>query len=246
MSEMTPNDVTGARQGKVALVDRRTLTRQCLARWLEVSGLGFEIVALSELDELERMLADEVRFDLVLLSVGSSMVTDPDVELALDCLDARQPEVPVIVLSDREDVDAILAAIRRGVRGYIPTTLNLPVAIEALRLVQVGGTFLPASSVLQALDGRHGMAAVGDVATDARADCLPGMTPRQSEVLDLLRQGKTNKIIAYELDMQESTVKVHIRQIMRKLKATNRTQAAFLAQKLLAGHAEAVEAAGLS
>jgi DNA-binding NarL/FixJ family response regulator len=59
-----------------------------------------------------------------------------------------------------------------------------------------------------------------------------GFTPRQLEVLRLLRQGKPNKIIAYELDVEESTVKVHVRHIMRKLKATNRTHAVVLANQL--------------
>jgi DNA-binding NarL/FixJ family response regulator len=55
-------------------------------------------------------------------------------------------------------------------------------------------------------------------------------SPRQLQVLELLKEGKQNKIIAYELGMCESTVKVHIRQIMRKLKARNRTQVVLLTQ----------------
>lgn len=57
------------------------------------------------------------------------------------------------------------------------------------------------------------------------------LTPRQREVLCLLCEGKPNKIIAHRLNMQEGTVKVHVRQIMKKLKATNRTQVAFLARR---------------
>ena len=58
------------------------------------------------------------------------------------------------------------------------------------------------------------------------------LTPRQATVLSLLQQGKANKIIAYELGMSESTVKVHIRNIMRKIGATNRTQAIYKLQQL--------------
>ena len=61
---------------------------------------------------------------------------------------------------------------------------------------------------------------------EARA--IPLFSPRQLSVLEGLRQGKANKTIAHELTMRESTVKVHIRNIMRKLNATNRTQVAFL------------------
>jgi DNA-binding NarL/FixJ family response regulator len=224
--------VTVGHRGTVALIDPRALTRQCLARWLEACGLGFEVVAVASLAQIDRHLDDGGDIDLVLLSIGSAMVTDREVHDLLGCLRDRLPEAPSIILSDREDVEAVRAAIRAGVRGYIPTTFNLPVAVEALRLVQVGGTFVPATSVMNALeDGerREG----GTVANGGGT--LPNLTPRQSEVLHLLRQGKSNKIIAYELEMQESTVKVHIRHIMRKLKATNRTQVAFLAQQLLNG-----------
>jgi DNA-binding NarL/FixJ family response regulator len=65
------------------------------------------------------------------------------------------------------------------------------------------------------------------------------LTARQKAVLAQLQQGKANKIIAHELGMSESTAKVHIRNIMRKMGATNRTQAAFNALKLCAERGEA-------
>jgi len=66
---------------------------------------------------------------------------------------------------------------------------------------------------------------------------LNGMfTARQMAVVDALRRGKANKIIAYELEMRESTVKVHVRNIMKKLKATNRTEVAYKANLLLSGN----------
>jgi DNA-binding NarL/FixJ family response regulator len=58
-----------------------------------------------------------------------------------------------------------------------------------------------------------------------------GFTRREAQVLEQLQQGKANKVIAYELNISESTVKVHVRNIMKKLHATNRTQVAFLAQR---------------
>ena len=61
---------------------------------------------------------------------------------------------------------------------------------------------------------------------------LDGFTPRQMQVLTCLRQGMSNKIIAYQLEMCESTVKVHIRHIMKKLRATNRTQVVFITNRL--------------
>jgi DNA-binding NarL/FixJ family response regulator len=66
------------------------------------------------------------------------------------------------------------------------------------------------------------------------------LTPRELSVIDLLREGKPNKLIAARLEMQESTVKVHVRSILKKLNATNRTHAAFVANRLLGQDAEPV------
>ena len=66
------------------------------------------------------------------------------------------------------------------------------------------------------------------------------LTPRELSVIDLLREGKPNKLIAARLDMQESTVKVHVRNILKKLNATNRTHAAFVANRLLGQDAKPV------
>jgi DNA-binding NarL/FixJ family response regulator len=64
---------------------------------------------------------------------------------------------------------------------------------------------------------------------------IEGFTQRQSQILECLRRGMANKLIAYELDMCESTVKVHIRNIMKKLNATNRTQVAYLTRGFFEG-----------
>ena len=132
-----------------------------------------------------------------------------------------------VSLAENEDPRAIVEALGQGVRGYIPTSMNLVVAHEVLRVVRAGGIFAPADRLLRARTGS--------------AAAPPGerslFTTRQSAVLASIRRGKPNKIIAYELAMQESTVKVHVRTIMRKLKATNRTEVAYLAEKMEQQHA---------
>ena len=130
---------------------------------------------------------------------------------------------PVVVLADGESADRILEALERGARGYIPSSVSLEVAVKATLLVWAGGTFVPASSLI----GLPGSTEGARMAAGAG-----GFTPRQLAVLRHLRQGKANKIIAHELQMSESTVKVHVRNIMQKLKATNRTEVAFLTQNL--------------
>jgi DNA-binding NarL/FixJ family response regulator len=94
-----------------------------------------------------------------------------------------------------------------------------------VRLVRAGGVFVPASSLVAArrtTDAGNGAArSTGGI-----------FTARQAAVVDALRRGKANKVIAYELKMRESTVKVHVRNIMKRLKAQNRTQVAYLVGQL--------------
>lgn len=130
--------------------------------------------------------------------------------------------VPVIVVSDAEDAQHIIKALKNGARGYIPTSMALNVAVEAVRLVEAGGTFIPASSLIS---NGHDSQSLASVDT--------ALTARQIMVLRALHNGLANKQIAYELNMCESTVKVHIRHIMRKLNVRNRTQIAVKASSLL-------------
>ncbi len=145
----------------------------------------------------------------------------------------RLPEASAVVLSDRDDAEEVNRALTQGVRGYIPTSVECEVAVAALRLIGAGGTFVPVKAL-------HSTTARPDDRPEAgrqrRSDGLD-LTPRELSVIDLLREGKPNKLIARQLDMQENTVKVHVRNILKKLNAANRTHAAFVANRLL-GHAE--------
>src|SRR5690606_40289096 len=92
--------------------------------------------------------------------------------------------------------------------------------VGVANLARAGGTFVPASSVLSM---RH----LIDAGSHETRSFAGMFTQRQAEVAQALRRGKANKIIAYELRLRESTVKVHIRNIMKKLKATNRTEVVY-------------------
>jgi DNA-binding NarL/FixJ family response regulator len=135
---------------------------------------------------------------------------------------------PIVVLSDaRTALQArnIRNALNSGAQGFIPTSITeMSAAVAAIRFVKDGGTFAPLDLLLT-----HRTTSAPPA---AEAPAIKHLTPRQMTVLAHLRQGKANKIIAYELGMTESTVKVHIRNIMRKMGATNRTQAVYKSQQL--------------
>jgi DNA-binding NarL/FixJ family response regulator len=221
---------SGRLSQRVALIDPKPLTRRSIADLLAKAFPEAAMVAASTGEELLEI--DERRIgrpNLVVVYIRNLGLTSTWVQSALELLRARLPEASTVVLSDRDDVDDVNRALAHGVRGYIPTSVECGVAVAALRLISAGGTFVPAGalrSTAAKLDGQP------EGERQRRSDGRD-LTPRELSVIDLLREGKPNKLIAARLDMQESTVKVHVRNILKKLNATNRTHAAFVANRLL-------------
>jgi DNA-binding NarL/FixJ family response regulator len=202
------------------VIDNRALDRECLAQSLISHNLRMEVSAVGSIDEWRREKDLHPQLSAILLNVGGRKVTDSSVANEITRLTSEFRSVPVVVLADSDDLAQILKALEYGARGYIPTSVGIDICVEAINLALAGGIFVPASSVLAM---RH---LIDSGSHDARP--LAGMfTARQAEVVQALRRGKANKIIAYELNLRESTVKVHIRNIMKKLNATNRTEVAY-------------------
>jgi DNA-binding NarL/FixJ family response regulator len=210
----------------VVYLDPRSLTRDCVGRWLQASLTGFNVCLLESPDRIETVPADSKQIRAVILNTGPYRMSSPMVADMLSRVRDLLPAVPLAVLSDYEDMENIREAFELEIRGYIPTNLASMVAIGAVHLVCVGGTFAPAAPLLAQSNGQH---------HSRRELLVEGFTQRQSQILDCLRRGMANKLIAYELKMCESTVKVHIRNIMKKLKATNRTQVAYMTSGLFEG-----------
>lgn len=212
----------------VAVVDTRTLLRECFSNSLEQLQADIAIHHYGTLDELVQDSGDKAA----------------EVQIVLCCLDWRKakaaetlrqvsdvvtaiPGIGIIVVADIEDIEDITALIQAGARGYISNSDPLKVALQAMYLVRAGGVYIPANVVMWSSKMMKEMSQ----SSQRRSDL--NLTPRQLSVADSLRRGKANKLIAYELNMCESTVKVHIRTIMKKLKARNRTEAAFIINRLL-------------
>lgn len=207
-------------QRSIALIDDRTLRRECLRNSLISQHVAWDVAAFGSIDEWRAAADLHLPLAAVLFHAGQQKLTDPDVAERITKLTAEFDPKPIIILSDSDDIVQIISAIDSGVRGYIPSSVTVEVCIEAIKLVLAGCIFLPASSVLARRQD-----ITSDTSQHSRLAEL--FTPRQIKVADAIRQGKPNKIIAYELDMCESTVKVHVRNIMRRLGATNRTEIAY-------------------
>jgi DNA-binding NarL/FixJ family response regulator len=210
----------------VIYLDGRAFTRDCVGGWLR-SNLGeFNVVVLENADQVETMAPAGDAVQAVIINAGLERMSSAAMTSLLSGLKEALPQVSLAVLSDHEDAENVRGAFNLGVKGYIPTSLASRVAIGAVHLVCVGGTFAPAATLLS--NGERRQAAAGE-------PLIEGFTQRQSQILECLRRGMANKLIAYELDMCESTVKVHIRNIMKKLNATNRTQVAYLTRGYFEG-----------
>jgi len=204
----------------LVIIDSRALDRECFARSIAAHRVGMKVLAFGSIDGWKFEQEKHPPVAAILFNIGGRKASDPTVAEEIRTMATEFAPAPVIVLADTDELIQILKALEYGARGYIPSSVGIDVCIEAVGLALAGGIFVPASSVLamrQLLDS-------GAAVTRPMASMF---TARQAEVVEALRRGKANKIIAYELNLRESTVKVHIRNIMKKLKATNRTEVAY-------------------
>lgn len=132
------------------------------------------------------------------------------------------PATPIVLLSALEDRNKILGAIEQGAKGYIPKSSTPDIIISALQLVLSGGVYLP-MAVLDTFNASQAKTANADGQT---------LTPRQIDVLKLLAEGHSNKLIAHQLTLAENTVRVHVSAIFRFLDVTNRTEAVLAASRM--------------
>jgi DNA-binding NarL/FixJ family response regulator len=210
----------------IVVIEKRVLIRECLTRCLRTLS-GHAVVSFPNIDSWIEV-RDGIPASLIVLCLAGKP-NAPETHREIARLSPRGDSLPVILLSDEEDPAQIADAIGRGARGYITTSVSLGVVVEVLRLVRAGGIFVPASSLIMV--GRSS----DQVAASQQS--FDGMfTVREAAVAEALRCGKPNKVIANELNVRESTVKVHVRNIMRKLKARNRTEVAVMTNELMRDH----------
>jgi DNA-binding NarL/FixJ family response regulator len=210
----------------IGLIDCNRFSRECLITAIESLDPRLTILPFAS---VQCCVAErQSSLDLIIYYSRINDVSDEMIVPNVATIRQVFPDVRLIVLSDAEDAQqpkTIRSMLKSGAHGFIPAqTTGIQIAIAAIGFVKAGGTFAPL-----------------DLLLTNRADRAPGppeaarqsaLTSRQMAVLAQLRHGKANKIIAHELSMSESTVKVHVRNIMRRMGATNRTQAVYKAQQL--------------
>jgi DNA-binding NarL/FixJ family response regulator len=203
----------------IAVIEGRTFLRECIRRSVQ-AAFPLPIKAYSTVVELEREHARTSPALIILSHVDDSGKANANTN-TLKILSEVVPTAPVIVLAYKNDSELAKTAIFHGAKGYIPVTMGFQIAIEAVRFVLAGGTYVPVDCLL-ARNWTAEQPALHPPTSGA-------VTARELSVVRAIQQGKSNKVIGYELNMCESTVKVHMRRIMKKLKAKNRTEVAIKA-----------------
>lgn len=170
-------------------------------------------------------IASRVAVDLVMLDLKLPGTKDLE---ALGRMRTVLPAIPIVVVSGNDDPDYVWRAIDLGAAGYIPKDTDQTLMVHALQVVLARGVYLPPHAL------RHDLAPTATTTTgtfSARAT-TPALSERQIAVLQGLLQGKSNKVIARDLQIAEGTVKAHLWSIYQALGVSSRLQAMAKAHEL--------------
>ncbi len=220
-----PSSQSPVRPLHVVITDTRSLWREALRAVIERLDSDITVEEVPVPDELAQRVAENGDIGVVVISLDTRSEKDMR---QLERVHRQTPDIPIAVIADLLDVDSVLAVMQRGAKAFIPTTVDSRIMIEALRLVAAGGIYVPDLMVEVMTSHSAGRIAV-DRARGRLGLMLTELSPRQRQVLKLIGRGKPNKLIAHELEISENTVKAHLRQIMKRLHVTNRTEAALMA-----------------
>jgi len=224
---------------KVLLIDDHPLILSALQAVIASLEEVVEVVTADSARGARALLASRDDLGLVLLDLH---LGDADGFELLAELRSTYPALPVVVVSASDRASDVIRAIDQGAMGFVPKRASTEVLLDALRLVMSGGIYVPALSLgvdsapprdaaVPASVGHGPAAGIGRVARSEGFQTVPeaieslSLTPRQTDVLALLLQGKPNKLIARELGVSVETVKDHVAAVMKALGVSSRTQA---------------------
>lgn len=203
---------------KILIVDDHGLVREGLQAILERSDLKAQCLQAWNAETVGQQLKLHPDLSLVLLDIR---LPDCSGWELLEGIAAAHPSLPVIMLSAEHDAATVNAALNNGASGFLPKSSLNQELLAAIRLVGAGGVYVPA----QTLPDMGRVPPLPTARTLATSLESLGLTGRQIDVLYLLLQGKSNKLICRELELAEATVKIHVRGILRALSVGSRSEA---------------------
>jgi two-component system nitrate/nitrite response regulator NarL len=200
------------------LVGSNKLSRACLKRLFTESPF----TVIGEVSDIA--MAEPGSFpdpDIVLVDIAGDSRTFLN---ALKRLGEMYPDTPVVVLNDKVCMATLAACLAAGVSGFLNKDISPDALLRSLQLVVLGETVFPTSlATLLVNNVRERKPQRAPAANPC------GLSDREFETVQCLLRGESNKLIARRLSITEATIKVHMKSVMRKIKAGNRTQAAIWA-----------------
>ncbi|MEJ6000011.1 response regulator transcription factor [Paucibacter soli] len=227
---------------RVLLIDDHPLILSALQTVIEGLGDAVEVVGADSAAAARQTLQQSQDFDLVLLDLHLGDASGFDV---LDEFRAAYPALPVVVISASDRASDVIRAIDQGAMGFIPKRTSTEMLAQALKLVMSGGIYVPPMSLgdegprnLVPEDAPNKLRQIQELASAGSFQSSSGLeglslTPRQTDVLALLLQGKPNKIIARELGVSVETIKDHVAAVLKALGVSSRTQAVLAVSQMV-------------
>lgn len=205
---------------KILLIDDHTLFRSGLRFLLEAQE-DFEVIGEAS-DGLEGIkLAESLHPDVVLLDLDMPTMSGRE---ALPQLLCTQPTLAVLILTVSEEGNDLTECMRYGARGYLLKNINTDFLLNGIRKAVDGDSILSPEMTTKLVNQLRTPAPV-----EKEDPLYSTLTPREKETLAWLTKGVSNKEIARALDLTESTIKVHVQNLLRKLNLHSRVQAAVYA-----------------
>jgi two-component system nitrate/nitrite response regulator NarL len=205
---------------RILLVDDHSLFRNGIKSLLE-SQDGFEVIgeASNGLEGVKR--AKQLQPDIILLDLHMPGTSGLE---ALGMLAEDLPNTKVLMLTVSEDAQDLMQALRSGAQGYLLKNIEIDFLVDSIHRAMNGESIISPQMSSALIDAVR----KPEIEEDTPSQPVK-LTPRETEIIIMLAAGESNKSIARTLDLAESTVKIHVQGILRKLKITSRVQAAVYA-----------------
>lgn len=194
------------KSAKILLIDDHAMFRSGLGMLLTMGMPGTEICEAGSLDEAISGAPDKV--DVVLLDIKLNGLN------GLECialLKRKWPLVPILMLSSQDEPETVRLALTRGAAGFVSKAETAEKIIASIKLVLCGHS--------------------SRLSPEAHSAAKQSLTPRQCEVLNLLHQGLSNKLIARQLALSDNTVRRHVQDILEYFQMSSRAEAVFAARR---------------
>lgn len=204
---------------KIILIDDHTLFRSGIKALLSRQS-DFDVIGEAADGFTGIKLVEQMRPDIVLLDLDMPVMNGRE---TLAQILSSNPQQTVVMLTVSEDNDDLTECMRIGARGFLLKNINADFLLDSIRKAVDGDNVFSPEMTTRLVQSLISPAS-------PRTDhLLSTLTPREMEILGYLAAGHSNKVIARHLDLAESTIKVHVQNILRKLNLSSRVQAAVYA-----------------